>query len=169
MHVRQATSADLPFLHQMLFEAAFWRAGEARPALNELDANPQLAKVLAGWGRPGDTALVAVDHSRPVGAAWFRFWTDDDHSYGFVAADIPELGIAVAPEQRSRGIGRALLRALIRQARVDAVNGLSLSVDPLNPARRLYESEGFIKVGESGTSWTYVLRHAVNKGLHAAQ
>ena len=30
-------------------------------------------------------------------------------------------------------------------------------VDPNNFARYLYESEGFKKVGESGTSWTYKL------------
>ena len=34
---------------------------------------------------------------------------------------------------------------------------LSLSVAPANAARRLYESEGFRKVGEAGTSWTLLL------------
>ena len=35
-----------------------------------------------------------------------------------------------------------------------AYPSLSLSVAPGNPARALYESEGFRKVGEVGTSWT---------------
>jgi ribosomal protein S18 acetylase RimI-like enzyme len=46
------------------------------------------------------------------------------------------------------------MRALIAAARHDGFAALSLSVSPQNPARTLYESLGFVKVGESGTSWT---------------
>jgi ribosomal protein S18 acetylase RimI-like enzyme len=74
-----------------------------------------------------------------------------------VDAGIPELGIAIAPGRRSKGLGRSLLRALIEAARADRFAALSLSVSPSNFARQLYESEGFQKVGESGTSWTLLL------------
>ena len=51
--------------------------------------------------------------------------------------------LAVSPEQRSRGIGRTLLRSLIERHR-DALSFLTLEVRESNvPARRLYESEGF--------------------------
>jgi ribosomal protein S18 acetylase RimI-like enzyme len=69
----------------------------------------------------------------------------------------PELGIAVSLQHRRNGIGRALLRDLIAMSRADRFPGLSLSVSPFNPVRRLYESVGFRKVGESGTSWTFRL------------
>jgi ribosomal protein S18 acetylase RimI-like enzyme len=39
-------------------------------------------------------------------------------------------------------------------AATDGFTRISLSVDPQNSALRLYESEGFSQVGESGTSWT---------------
>ena len=65
--------------------------------------------------------------------------------------------MGIVPQYRSQGIGRKLLRKLIDLARGDGFTGLSLSLDPANFARKLYESEGFVKVGKSGTSWTYKL------------
>ena len=49
------------------------------------------------------------------------------------------------------------LRSMIALARQRSWPALSLSVAPANPARRLYESEGFRKVAEAGTSWTMLL------------
>ena len=131
----------------MLFEAFYWDSESPRPPFEEFSSN-----LLDNWGRDGDLAIIAEEDGQPAGAAWCRLWTDEDHSYGYVDAETAELGLAVDSKYRSRGIGRALLRELIRRS-----PRLSLSVDPKNPARRLYESEGFVKTGESGTSWTYKL------------
>jgi ribosomal protein S18 acetylase RimI-like enzyme len=155
--VRAACAEDLPFLEEMLFEAFFWDPAAARPPFAAFREGPECQKLLASWGRPGDRALVAEEQHARLGAAWFRLWTPELHSYGFVDADTPELGIAVAAAHRSKGVGRALLQALVRRARADGFETLSLSVSPLNRARALYESEGFRKVGESGTSWTLLL------------
>jgi ribosomal protein S18 acetylase RimI-like enzyme len=152
--IRPARADDSDFLEAMLFEAFFWDASATRAPFSECRRHPEFAKLLSGWGRPGDHAVIAEDGGQPVGAAWFRLWTADLHSYGFVDATTPELGIAVSPEHRKRGIGRSLLRALIEVAREARFPALSLSVSPVNPARTLYESAGFQKVGESGTSWT---------------
>jgi ribosomal protein S18 acetylase RimI-like enzyme len=152
--IREATTLDLPFLEAMLYEAFFWSGGAERPALIEMRTRPEFSSLLADWGRNGDTALLADAADATAGAAWFRLWTPEAHSYGFVDHQTPELGIAVARPFRGRGIGRQLLRSLIEYARQHAHPGLSLSVAPSNPARDLYESEGFQKVGEAGTSWT---------------
>jgi ribosomal protein S18 acetylase RimI-like enzyme len=157
MQIREAGPTDLAFLAEMLFEAFFWDAAEPRPAFAEFRKHPEFTKLLAGWGRPGDRALIAEQGGTMLGAAWFRLWTPQLHSYGFVDAGTPELGLAVVPDFRARGVGRALLQALIQAARADGYAALSLSVDPANRARHLYESEGFRKVGESGTSWTLLL------------
>ena len=157
MSIRVATREDLPFLTQMLFDAFFWSPDQARPALQVFLQNPEFRKLLADWGRAGDSAVVAEAAGAPIGAAWYRYWTAAHHSYGFVDAATPELGIGVRAGYRSHGTGRALLRALVEMARQAGVPTLSLSVDPSNFALRLYESEGFQKVGESGTSWTMVL------------
>lgn len=158
VQIRPGGAADVAFLEEMLFEAFFWEPTAPRPTLAAFRENPDFRKLLAEWGRPGDHALIAEQRGSRLGAAWFRLWTPKLHSYGFVDAQTPEVGIAVAPDQRSKGLGRALLRALIEAARADGFSALSLSVSPANFAQRLYEWEGFHKVGESGTSWTLLLR-----------
>jgi len=152
--IREATTLDLPFLEQMLYEAFFWSGGADRPTLLEMRGRPEFHSLLAAWGRTGDVALLALAAGAPAGAAWFRLWTPAVHSYGFVDDQTPELGLAVARPFRGQGIGRQLLRSLIEYACQHAYPSLSLSVAPENPARGLYESEGFRKVAEVGTSWT---------------
>lgn len=159
MTVRLGTVQDAGFLRAMLYEAAYWRPGGPRPALAEGLAREDLSKLLADWGaRAGDTAVTAVDSAgASIGAAWYRFWTRDDHSYGFVAEDVPELAIAVAPGWRGRGVGRRLIEALLEQARSQGVLAASLSVEQDNPALRLYEAAGFRKVEMNGNAWTMVV------------
>ncbi len=151
---RLGTPADRPVIEAMLFEAFFWSPTYERPLFAEFRQHPEFQKLVADWGRPEDRAVIAESDDQPVGAAWYRFWTENCHSYGFVTADIPEVGMGVHPDYRGRGVGRRLLQRLLAEARRSGVSALSLSVDPHNGARQLYESEGFIKVGESGTSWT---------------
>jgi ribosomal protein S18 acetylase RimI-like enzyme len=154
VEIRAGEAACLAFLERMLFEAFFWDPRAERPAFEAFRADPEFTKLLAGWGRRGDRAVIAEDAGVRVGAAWYRLWTPELHSYGFVDRDTPELAIGVAAPHRSRRVGRALLDALVAEARREGHRALSLSVSPENFARRLYESAGFVKVGESGTSWT---------------
>ncbi len=76
MQLRIATCDELPFLRQMLFEAAYWRPDSPRPSLEEGLANSELGKILADWGRDGDLAVIVHDGQRDTGAAWLRFWTE---------------------------------------------------------------------------------------------
>ena len=163
IEIRSATAEDLPFLEKMLFEAFFWDPAQYRPAYEAFKQDPEFGKLLADWGRTGDRGVIAENAGEPVGAAWFRFWTPENHSYGFVDAAIPEIGIGVHPFHRGRGLGRKLLRALIEIARKENLSALSLSVAPGNFALQLYRSEGFSKVGESGTSWTLLLPLKTNQ------
>jgi ribosomal protein S18 acetylase RimI-like enzyme len=50
--------------------------------------------------------------------------------------------IAILPPWRGRGVGGALLRALQDEARA-AVRPLTIHVERMNPAMRLYERLGF--------------------------
>ncbi len=86
----------------------------------------------------------------PVGAVWSRLYPTDAPGYGFVAEDVPELGIGVLDGYRGRGIGRALLEAMIAATPGD----LSLSVEDGNPAIELYRSAGFTAVGRFGDATT---------------
>jgi ribosomal protein S18 acetylase RimI-like enzyme len=101
--------------------------------------------------------VVAELDGSPAGATWARLLTADRPGYGYIADDVPELTLGVSPGFRRRGVARAVLTEVIAQARAASYGRLSLSVDPDNPARKLYESLGFRKVGVVGTSDTMVL------------
>jgi ribosomal protein S18 acetylase RimI-like enzyme len=157
--VRDGSAQDLPVLEAMLLEAFYWDPQDLRPNLSEFQKNEEFQKLLAGWGdRAGDVAVVAEVTDLSIGAAWYRFWTPEIHSYGFVDSSIPELAIGVRSEYRSKGVGRVLLSSLISAAESAQVPALSLSVSPANFALVLYESFGFQRVDESGTSLTLLLR-----------
>jgi len=152
---RPAGAEDLSFLAAMLGEAAVWRPDKQTPTGDEVVADPRYAMYLAGWPRHGDHGLVA-EHGGPVGAAWYRTYTEVSHGHGFIAADVPELSIAVIPSRRHEGIGRQLLVQLIDASVDQGFPALSLSVREQNPARGLYESVGFVTVAKDGSSWTMV-------------
>jgi ribosomal protein S18 acetylase RimI-like enzyme len=99
------------------------------------------------WGRPGDTALIAIQDFQRVGAAWYRLFSDDNHGYGFVDEETPELSIAIVPSRRGTGLGSELLDALLARARADGYTAISLSVEADSPAIGLYERHGFARVG----------------------
>lgn len=65
-----------------------------------------------------------------------------------VAPEADVMNLAVAPEWRSRGIGRALMTALIAQLHSRGITALFLEVRVGNtPAQNLYRSLGFVEVG----------------------
>lgn len=144
LSVLPADANDLPFLREMLYEAAFWRPGTARPHQEDALRDPTLAVYLEEWGRPGDHGLVASVTGREAGAVWVRRFDERRHGYGFVAPDTPELTLAVAAPFRRQGIARCLLSAIIADQRLAGTARLSLSVEDDNPARALYEEHGFV-------------------------
>jgi ribosomal protein S18 acetylase RimI-like enzyme len=139
----------------MLGEAAVWRPDKQTPTADEVLADPRYAMYLAGWPRQGDYGLVA-EQDGPVGAAWYRTFTELSHGHGFVTEDVPELAVAVIASRRREGIGRRLLAGLIEASVAQGYRALSLSVANDNPARSLYESSGFVPIGIHGSTWTMV-------------
>jgi GNAT superfamily N-acetyltransferase len=154
VRLRTARSADLGFLRQALAWAADWREEEAD--LRVL-ADPEIARYLENWKREGDFGVIAEGDDGLVGAAWWRHFSDEDHGFGYVASDTPEVTIAVAPENRGRGVGTALLSALADQARSEGIPALSLSVEEGNASMRLYERVGFQRVADTGGAVTMKL------------
>jgi ribosomal protein S18 acetylase RimI-like enzyme len=156
VRLREAGAGAVGALATALVAAIDWRG------LDDIDlagvlAVPQLAHYVTGWPRPGDFGTVAVLGEDVVGAAWGRLFPDDDPGYGFVSPDVPELSLAVRPTHRGRGLGAALLAAVIEQARERRHPAASLSVEDGNRARALYERAGFVVVGRSGGSDTMLL------------
>ena len=140
--IRRAGQQDVRFLRDMLHHAFYWR--EAGSAEEE-----PTYRYVYNWGRPGDAGVIALDEGFPVGAAWYRLFTDDQPGYGFIDERTPELAIAVVPSRRGLGVGEALLDALCDRARADGHRALSLSVARDNaPLVAFYEHHGFTVVGD---------------------
>ena len=148
MEIRTALPDDVPALHAALLAAFNWEPSREPLPLE----HPVLAPYRDDWGRPGDVGVVAVEGGRAIGAAYCRLVPG---GYGFVDGRTPEVTIGVADGQRGRGVGAALLRELEALAREAGFERLSLSVEPANPARRLYERAGYRLVGtDAGGSLT---------------
>jgi GNAT superfamily N-acetyltransferase len=138
----------------VLYETAYWRSGEPRLPKVEVLSGLEHARYLQGWGRPGDTAVLAEDlDRRRLGAAWYGPVTSEEPAYGFLDDQTPEVALAVAPDHRGRGAGGALLRELQDAAKSQGYSTLSLSVEKGNPALRLYERNSFVKPFETEDAW----------------
>jgi ribosomal protein S18 acetylase RimI-like enzyme len=154
--IRLATESDIAVLRDALVLALGWRDPAFPPDPERCLQESGHGHLIEQWGRPGDTALIAETPAGIAGAAWYRYWTREDHSYGFVDESIPELGIGVHHPYRGRGIGKALLVRLLEHARQQGIGAVSLSVERDNPALRLYSFLGFVVAGEVGSAYTMV-------------
>lgn len=158
LRVRLARADDAAFMIEMLAVAASWRPGSATPSPEDVLADPDLAHYLAGWPLPDDLGMVAEDDDGPVGSAWLRLFRAADPGYGYVDDATPELSIGVVGPRRGSGIGTMLLSALLAAARDRSVPAVSLSVEPDNPALRLYTRFGFTQVSDTAGTPTLLLR-----------
>lgn len=145
--IRRGNRQDVGFLKDMLRHAFYWRSGIAVEEAS-------LWRYVAGWGRRGDQAVVALEEGFPVGAAWYRLFPRDEPGFGFVDDRTPEVAIAVVPSRRGRGIGSDLLDSLVELAEEQGYGALSLSVADDSPAMYMFEHHGFEKAEQTDGSWT---------------
>jgi ribosomal protein S18 acetylase RimI-like enzyme len=144
-HVRLADRTDADAIGRLLY--AFNREfDEPAPAPSALAQ--RLRQLLDG----GDT-LVLLTGDGPDGLAVLRFrtaiWSPGLECY------LAEL--YVTPAHRGQGLGRALMEAVIREARDRGADTMDIGVDePDLAARRLYESLGFTNKTGEGDSVMYV-------------
>ena len=135
MTIRRAANSERTLLRELWEEFEQELGGPAYLQETWEEAWPDLSRTI----RDG-VALVAEEDGRAVG---FIFCVLGDR--GRKTAHITDF--YVRPEARGRGVGRALLRALIDPARETGLDHVSLEVLLRNAeARRLYERLGFAAV-----------------------
>ena len=156
--IRNLKKSELDFLTDMLYESIY--IPENKPNKEDLINSSHIKKYHEGWGRNGDTALIALNsNDQAVGAVWYRLFNESNKGYGYVDSNTPELGIAVAEEVRGMGVGTLLMKKIIHQAISEGYKSISLSVDPENSnAVHIYKKLGFENYGVSGTSITMMYR-----------
>ena len=143
--LRNVQSDEETLVFSFLVLAA--RMPEGSEPIQKALSDPALNKYWRGWGRPGDTGIVAEDRSTgmAVGCAWLRLFTKEQAGESFFGDQIPELAMSVVPEFRGNGIGAMTLRRLTKEVRLH-FPGLVLSVRKDNPAVRLYERLSFQEI-----------------------
>src|SRR4051812_29944624 len=132
----EATAADLPQLVQLLgilfdHEAEFTPdAGKQEAALKMILGNPDRGKIYVA--RDGRTVVAMASLLYTVSTA-----------EGGKAALFEDL--VVHPDHRKQGIGEALLKFVVAQARSDGVLRLTLLTDMQNErAQAMYRRAGFV-------------------------
>jgi ribosomal protein S18 acetylase RimI-like enzyme len=138
VNIRSAGQDDLDLLWEFLAIAGY------EPDVAAAKAVPFVAAHLVGWRRPSDFGFIAELDGEAVGAVWARQFAADGNPF-YLDERSPEVSIGVRDKVRGRGVGTALLRALIAEARSRGLR-LSLNVRETNPAQHLYERLGFRRV-----------------------
>ncbi len=155
IQLRQSEPSDMPFLREMLYEGVYWRAiaNATNPPFEEGLTPPGVNNALVNWEeREGDIAVVASVDSHLAGAAWYRFYTDDNSIRGYIEDTIPALVIAVHRDYRCQGIGKQLIEWLIDHASIHQIRQISLMVSKDNHAIHLYRQCGFHVYADKGDS-----------------
>ncbi len=142
-HIRQD---EWPLLEDFLYEAIYVPEGfEGEVPLSVVYDDPKCRAAFEGFGSlPDDRAVVAVSDGRVVGACWVR--TTDE--YGHIDEATPSFSVSLYKPYRGKGMGTAMMNALLDELRGAGYSRCSLSVQKENPALRLYERLGFRIVGD---------------------
>ena len=134
--LRRATGADAAFIYHLHraamrdYVAQTWGWDEAFQArVFEEHFDPVRYQVIVVDGR--DAGVVSVER----------------HPDALFLATIE-----ILPEYQRRGLGTAVIEAILAQARAEAMP-VALRVLKVNPARRLYERLGFDVTGETPTHY----------------
>jgi len=149
--IKIADKDDQDFLFEMLYQSIYHEPNSPKPDKKIIET-PEISKYVKNWGKPGDYALIAVDaEGKKIGAVWLRYFDLNNKGYGFISEEIPEIGIAVNEWSRGKGIGSFLLKEILQRTE-STIRSISLSVQPNNPAMKLYQRFAFYVCGKSGDS-----------------
>ncbi len=151
------SNQDIQFIIKMHYEAVFWRDRTKRPSFEDSLQLDEIQSAIKELGqRRGDLAVVARKDQAYLGAAWVRYWTDQEHIRGFIDPTIPVLVIGIAEDHRGQGIGEQVLNQLILELRQEGIRNMSLCVSKDNYALRLYKNCGFLVHEDIGDSFLMV-------------
>lgn len=141
---REAESEDVDILWEFLAIAAY------EDNVRSARSKSIVAMHLTGWKRPGDFGWLAIeerdsDGETFIGAIWARQFSPEENPFYYIDSHTPEISLAVTSRARGRGVGGHLIENLKQTAAHKDV-GLCLNVRETNPAIRLYEKHGFVRM-----------------------
>jgi len=155
--IRDIKNNEISHLDDFLYDAIFIPEGLEKPD-KEITKLPALSNYIKDFGNDTDLCLVAELNGDLIGAIWTRIFTETEKGYGFVDTKTPELSMSIIEYYRNKGIGTKLLTAMINKLTLLNYDQVSLSVDKLNYAFKLYHRFGFETVESDEKSATMIKR-----------
>ena len=139
MLLRELREDEKDLLKEFLYQAIYIPEG-IKPPDKSIIEKPELVLYYQNFGsEDADYCIVSEENGKVVGAVWTRIMND----YGHVDDDTPSLSISLLPDFRSRGYGRAMMKAILELLKEKGYEKVSLSVQKENYAVKMYQSLGF--------------------------
>lgn len=157
VHIRPMNEQEYPLLEEFLYDAIFQPEGR-EPVPREVIHQPELAVYIQDFGKADDLCLVAELEGTVLGAVWTRILAGEVKGYGNIDGSTPEFAISVKKEFRKQGIGTLLMREMTALLKEKGYERVSLSVDKINYAYRMYEKLGFKVVKEQEDDYLMLLK-----------
>lgn len=151
--IRELKQSEFKILDIFLYEAIFIPEGVEAPS-KDIIKNPQLQIYISEFGKDTDICYVAETAGNIIGAVWTRIIND----YGHVDDEVPSLSISILKEFRSLGIGTILMKRILAALRGQGYSQVSLSVQKMNYAVRMYENVGFEVIRENEEDYIMVCK-----------
>ena len=151
--IRELKKCEIKLLDTFLYEAIFIPEGVPEPSKDIIN-HPDLQIYISDFGKKDDICYVAEVEGKVVGAVWTRIIND----YGHIDDETPSLSISLLKEYRNLGIGTKLMKQIILALKEKGYKQVSLSVQKVNNAVRMYKKFGFEIVHENEEDYIMVFK-----------
>ena len=152
--IRELKQDENKVLDTFLYEAIFIPEGVSAPSKDIIN-QPDLQVYVKDFGKnKGDLCLVAQVGDKIVGAVWVRIMND----YGHIDNETPSFAISLLKEYRNYGIGTELMKQMLTKLKLEGYKQVSLSVQKMNYAVRMYRKIGFEIVDENDEEYIMICK-----------
>lgn len=150
--IRELRQDEIEVLDTFLYKAIFIPEGASAPPKDIIN-QPELQVYVKNFGdNKGDLCLVAQVENEIVGAIWVRIMND----YGHIDNETPSLAISLLKDYRKHGIGTELMKQMIIKLKVQGYRQVSLAVQKMNYAVRMYKNVGFEIIDENDEEYIMI-------------
>ena len=152
--IRELKQDENKVLDTFLYEAIFIPEGVSAPPKDIIN-QPDLQVYVKDFGKnKGDLCLVAQVGDKIVGAVWVRIMND----YGHIDNETPSFAISLLKKYRNYGIGTELMKQMLTKLKLEGYKQVSLSVQKMNYAVRMYRKIGFEIVDENDEEYIMICK-----------
>lgn len=152
--IREIKKEEYKLLEDFLYQAIYIPKNSSEVLPRSIIYTPDLWRTIDNFGKLKDDYCLAAEVSnKVVGAVWVRI----ADQYGHIDNSTPSFSISLYPEYRNKGIGTAMMKAMIDYLKSHDYARASLSVQKENYALKMYKSLGFEIIDENDEEYIMVI------------